>query len=347
MIQFEWKRLFQQSSKTRRSFVSPLTQTIRLTFRNWFYFIAGMAFMTLAKVKFIIKGYSSPKPFSISEYDKCAEYDIRVVDRWMDHLRKYAGNDAGDIVQNKTILELGPGSDLGIGLYLLSKGIKQYIAVDINNLAESVPHEFYKKLFNKISSIDNNADIRLLNEQLVKTQNKNNDRLNYVCRDDFDIAKAVGLSTIDIIFSQAAFEHFDDVDETVQKLSQITRAGTVIVAEIDLKTHTRWIRDKDPNNIYRYPKWFYRLFGFRGMPNRTRPSQYRDYFEKHGWSNITITPLNLLPTEYLEETKSSLSEEFRGLDKQMDCLSVLLCATRSKSSVMIAQSLPVACRPDI
>ena len=94
--------------------------------------------MILAKVKFLFKGYSSPKPFSISEYDKCVEYDISVVDKWMEHLKKYLGQ-VGDTLQNKTILELGPGSDLGIGLYLLSKGVRQYIAVDVNNLAESVP----------------------------------------------------------------------------------------------------------------------------------------------------------------------------------------------------------------
>ena len=152
--------------------------------------------------------------------------------------------------------------------------------------------------------------MRILHEQLVKTQQGSNDRLNYICRDDFDIVKAVGLSKIDIIFSQASFEHFDDVDETVCKLSEIAQAGTVIVAEIDLKTHTGRIRDKDPNNIYRYPKWFYDLFSFRGIPNRIRPYQYRECFERHGWSNVTIEPLNVLSAEYLEETKNSLSEEF-------------------------------------
>jgi len=326
--------------------VSACVQTIRSNFRNAFYFSSGVAFMILAKVKFLIKGYSSPKPFSISEYDKCVDYDIEVVSKWIAHLKKYLGQE-GDKLQNKTVLELGPGSDLGIGLYLISKGVIQYIAVDVNNLVESVPLEFYDKLFNKIGRIDSQADTGLLHEQLVKTQQGNNDRLNYICRDDFDIVKAVGLSKIDIIFSQAAFEHFDDVDETVRKLSEIARVGSVIVAEIDLKTHTRWIRDKDPNNIYRYPNWFYRLFSFRGIPNRIRPYQYRECFERHGWSNVTIEPLNVLTAEYLEETKNSLSDEFRGPGKQMNCLSVLLCATRSQSSMKIAQSLPVACRPDI
>jgi hypothetical protein len=63
------------------------------------------------------------------------------------------------------------------------------------------------------------------------------------------------------------------------------------VAEIDLKTHSRWIRDHDPNNIYRYSNAIYRALWFRGIPNRVRPYEYRAIFEAHGWTNVRITPL--------------------------------------------------------
>ena len=55
-------------------------------------------------------------------------------------------------------------------------------------------------------------------------------------------------------------------------------------------THSRWIRDKDPNNVYRYHERIYRLFDFRGIPNRVRPYRYRRAFERNGWSNVTTTP---------------------------------------------------------
>ena len=34
-------------------------------------------------------------------------------------------------------------------------------------------------------------------------------------RDDFDLVAAFGRSTIDMVFSQAAFEHFDDLEATI------------------------------------------------------------------------------------------------------------------------------------
>jgi hypothetical protein len=47
----------------------------------------------------------------------------------------------------------------------------------------------------------------------------------------------------------------------------------------DRQTHSRWIREKDPNNIYRYARWFYRLFYSSGQLNRVRLAEYARFFE--------------------------------------------------------------------
>jgi hypothetical protein len=108
--------------------------------RNKFYYFAGVVFLALAKIKNILRGYSSPKPFDISESQKCFDYDIRVVDRWLEHLDRYS--QIG--VAGKNILEIGPGSDLGVGIYLLSQGAHQYNACDVNNLMSEVQDSFYR-----------------------------------------------------------------------------------------------------------------------------------------------------------------------------------------------------------
>ena len=79
---------------------------------------------------------------------------------------------------------------------------------------------------------------------------------------DFNIVSAFGESTIDMVFSQAAFEHFDDIESTILQLNKVCKSGATFVAEINLKTHSRWIRDKDPDNIYRYPTGFTIYSGF-------------------------------------------------------------------------------------
>jgi len=124
--------------------------------------------------------------------------------------------------------------------------------------------------------------------QLAKIKDGYESRLRYVVNKNFDIVAAFGKATIDLVFSQAAFEHFDDIEKAVSQLSEICKDGALLVAEIDLKTHSRWIRDVDPNNIYRYSNYVYNLFRASGTPNRYRPYQYKEALERFGWSNIYI-----------------------------------------------------------
>ena len=156
---------------------------------NWFYFVAGIGFLALAKAKHVLYGYSTPKPFGLSELDRCIDYDV---------------------------------------------------------------------------------------------------------------------------------------DSTVSQLAKVVRPGGKIVAVIDLQTHSRWIREKDPNNIYRYPRWLYRLFYFPGQPNRVRPAQYRACFERHGWRDVAIAA-----TKTFDARGRSVHRDFRGC-QALDACSILLCATRGE-----------------
>lgn len=280
--------------------------------------------MALAKAKNILKGYSSPKPFNISESEKCIGYDIHVVEHWLSHLQQYTHS--ANSLADKNVLELGPGSDLGIGIYLLSKGCSQYNACDINDLMKSTPDSFYEQFFRKLESINNQANIDFLERQLKAAKTGNPSRLNYVVRNDFDIVSTFGKATVDLVFSQAAFEHFDDIEATISQISAVCKPGAILVVEIDLKTHSRWIRDKDPNNIYRYPSYVYDTFWFRGIPNRIRPFQYKETFERFGWTDISITPLTKLNVH--DTSYSGMNKTFADKKNQMDYLSFMLCARK-------------------
>jgi len=113
-------------------------------------------------------------------------------------------------------------------------------------------------------------------------------------------------------------------------MSTVARPGAKLVCEIDFKTHSRWIRDKDPNNIYRYSDWFYHLFYFRGIPNRVRPYEYKIILQNNGWEDIAIFPLQTLTDFEIQSIKPFLKARFQHEDNQMQVLSCILCATRSK-----------------
>lgn len=302
-------------------------EIIKNTLKNWFYWVSGLVFLALSKVKNIM-GYSTPKPFSINEFQRCVEYDINVVDNWIAHLTEY-GMDNKSSVNGNNILELGPGSDLGVGLYLLSKSAKEYSAIDVVNLVQSVPEEFYVCLLTQLKENNKNIDTSFLISELNKTRNGTNDKLNYICRNDFDIVNALGSRKIDIVFSQAAFEHFDNIDETIQAISAVTVQGAILIANIDLKTHSRWIREQDPNNIYRYPKRLYGLFGYRGIPNRVRPYQYKEALERNGWENVKIEANDILSEDRYNFVKKHFDNEFIEEKNQMNYLSIWVYATKT------------------
>jgi SAM-dependent methyltransferase len=226
------------------------------------YFLLGIAFLALAKGKHSLQGYKTPKPFDLTDIDRCVAYDIDVVESWTTHVD----------VRGKRVLEVGPGSDLGIGLYLLSKGAASYTAFDKFPLAHAVPKEFYNRF-----------------HELYGTGFPPLPNLHYVVREDFDLSQAVEPGTADLVLSNAAFEHVDDVPQLAKHLKTAVVPGGKICAHIDLRTHSRWIREHDAGNIYRYPRWLYRLFYFPGQPNRVTPQHYRDAFSAAGWKDVSVT----------------------------------------------------------
>jgi SAM-dependent methyltransferase len=268
--------------------------------RNAFYFAAGIPFLALAKAKHVLKGYSTPKPFALSETERCIDYDMRVAGDLLGHLRAYGGS-----VEGMNVLELGPGSDLGVGLYLMSAGAASYTAFDRNELAADVPEAFYERFRERLGvPIDMS-------------------RVRYIARKDFDVAAALPPDSIDLVISNAAFEHFDDVATTVRQLAKVVRRGGKVITIIDLQTHSRWIRDKDPNNIYRYPRWFYRLFYAPGQPNRMRPADYRRAFEGAGWRNVVVKT-----STRFDSRGRSVHKDFRDCE-WLDSRSIVLCAIRA------------------
>ncbi len=297
---------------------------ISQSYKNILYKFAGVFFLFLAKAKHTVLGYRTPRTFAMEEYDMAVRYDISVVDKWLQTLCKYTNNSIS--IKGQNVLELGPGADLGVGLYILHKGALKYTALDKHNLVDMVTPEFYEHLFAYLKENETNVDIPFLKAQLELAIKKKSGRINYKVRKNFDLSAAIDSKTVDIVFSQAVFEHFENVELTVRQLSEICKPGAIFIALIDLKTHSRWIRDKDPNNIYRYSDRFYNLFQFSGIPNRMRPYQYKHILKKHGWNQIKVVAKKSLSKESIQNCRSSLNSQFNDYVNQMDYLSVWICA---------------------
>ncbi|MFH0953372.1 MAG: methyltransferase domain-containing protein [Verrucomicrobiota bacterium] len=307
--------------------------------RNLLYKAAGAGILLLNKFRHAVAGYTTPRTFPSSDFDRAAAYDIQVVDRWLRRATQYLGADYS--LHGKTVLELGPGADLGTGLYLFYRGAGRYHALDANPLASNVQLEFYEHLIRKMKGLGvpgcmSDAELFVVAAAMRTGQGE---RLNYACRPDFSFS-AFAAESADLILSQAAFEHFSDIEKAIGEMSTVAKPGALLVAEVDLSTHSRWIRDRDPLNIYRYGDGYYGLCRFRGSPNRIRPRRYVELLVRNGWQNVRAIPTRVLEREYVARVESSLNGAFRGPENEMACLSTVLCATRPASARSISNAHP-------
>jgi len=279
-------------------------------YKTSFYFASGLAILLLNKIRYAARGYRDARPFSPAEVKKSVEYDRGVVDIFEEFLSDYCKSKHP--FSDKTVLELGPGPDIGVGALLLDKGARKYTAFDVNPLMDSTPTEFYLELAKDL-------ELDETKRQLALFEKRKSDRLVYVADPAFNIRK-VGEKSVDLVVSMAAFEHFVDPLEALRQLTTVVRDGAVLCAEIDLMTHSRWIREADPNNIYRFPRPLYRLLNYSGIPNRVRPETWERLMAELGWQDIRI-----IPRLRLDSTK--LSHSLRGLSRSVgdSDMSVLTC----------------------
>jgi SAM-dependent methyltransferase len=292
--------------------------------RNLLFKTIGTALFALVSFKRTRQGYGDPRPFPVTDFNRAIDYDLKVIREWREYLNRYLSSPLD--LRGQVVLELGPGADLGVGLALRRLGCSHYKALDAVELVRSVPLSFYQALFQRLEAdLAGPTPISELSADLECWQWGRGDRLNHVVREDFDPG-IFGEREVDLVVSQAAFEHFDDVGNTLQRLEPVVKPGGLLCTQIDLETHTRYIREMDPLNIYRMSDGLYRRLHFTGAPNRVRPRQYVQLLESHGWRNVRVFPMKTLAPEYVAAVEPHLNPRFRG--SEIEILGMMLCATK-------------------
>ncbi len=299
------------------------------------FFCLGLVVLVINKVRYAVFGYTTPRPFSVGDAERVIASERTVIDGWREAFARYTGRDGMELLRGKTVLEIGPGEDMGTALLGLAQGARRYCAFDVNDLARIRRDDFYEVFFSDLERQSAIGPERLtmlrgsLERALSGTDDVHADIVFRVA-DRFDEEFFQGKG-IDVVVSQAAWEHIEDVDDLLRRMSGVVVPGAVLVAEIDLATHTRWLRERDVLNIYRYPSWLWRWLSFRGAPNRIRPDQYRELLERYGWERVDISPKFLADAAYYETVKGSLAPNYRSEERRMQCYGIVVCATKKNA----------------
>jgi ubiquinone/menaquinone biosynthesis C-methylase UbiE len=289
--------------------------------RQWFFWWLGIGILFANKVRYRITGYHRPREFSVAQTRKAVQYDHEVVERWERVLiEKGFGTQP---FAGKRILELGPGADLGVGLILVAKGAESYTAYDKNPLADRAPKELHNAVITSI--IDAGARKRA-EEALLAYVTKQPTTLTFKQDHSFSF-NWLPAESVDLVVSNAAFEHFDHVPEILTQVARVLAPGGALVAQVDLQTHTRVLRDRDPLNIYRYPRLLYRLAKFSGIPNRVRPSVYEKTLSDLGFTLIDIIPEIVMDEAKLKRDRPYVRRRYRK-DPTLGVLSFIVIAKK-------------------
>ena len=92
----------------------------------------------------------------MSSSQRCIDYDIRVVEDWLTHLRKFRLTTARSKAKAYSNSARHGPRDRHLPSF---KGMLKYNACDVNDIMKSTPESFYDDLFTALEDMKGKADI--------------------------------------------------------------------------------------------------------------------------------------------------------------------------------------------
>lgn len=262
---------------------------------------------------------------------------------WLRHLSmlsQHGLNTTPDVVA-----EIGPGPSLGVGLMALLTGSQSYYALDVaehTNLEanrdvltelvgllrrrEDIPaDEEFPNLHPPLSAYTFPSDILgedrlrrgLSEDRIARIRDQLSDSaspergpvIRYYC--PWHGPEVIRRESVDMIFSQAALEHVDDLEHTYQAMHAWLKPGGVMSHEVDFKCHGT---AAEFNGHWTYSDLAWKWVKGRDayLINREPLSRHLELLSGTGFNLISVVPDQ--KTGGVE--RRQLSPRFRGLSEE-------------------------------
>jgi SAM-dependent methyltransferase len=266
----------------------------------------------------------------LNDYEKNLAYDKEV----LQNLLSFGGQ--SDFLQDKKILEIGPGPDLLLGLLFLEAGGASYQAIDYFSVL-SAPIYFYENLKKSLSAPRALTAVDQIIASLSEKLAINYPLISYQILKIENIAEEKSLNNdfakYDFIFSKDVLEHVENLDNAFQAMFKILENNGVMIHKIDFQTHTSFIQETDPLNFLRYNDYIYKkLVKFKGGPNRWRLPELISIAERTGFKIEKIYIDKEINESDLTKMKKYFSEYYRNIgDNYLVPLSAWIMFKKVKS----------------
>ena len=229
------------------------------------------------------------------------EYCMKVVS---DYLRvlQLAGIESTGFIEDKVILEYGPGDFLGVALILIKMGAKRIYCIDRFPLKNE---RLYKDLYNKMLASSNySANFSQMSwDEIINRQ------IIYLSAKDgiYQLPEKA-----DLILSRAVLEHCNDLEKTFLNMSQNIADHGMMIHKVDFTSHGTHL--KSPLDFLCYSDITWHLMTSRkGSPNRWRWNKYKELIKRHSFRILFEESESDYSMPELNRIRPFLAPNFRDL----------------------------------
>lgn len=234
----------------------------------------------------------------------------------------------------ETVLEIGPGTSLGVGIAALLSGVNKYFAYDLNPLLtrEGSAHLIFEigSLYackERFAEEDSTLPVADLPPQIFSSERmsyflspewmehircslENQNDLIYYFNDSSELAA----NSVDYIFSQSVLEHVEELDAMYQLMWKWLKPGGVMTHSIDFSSHGT---SKEWNGHWAVSDWIWRLMGGKRLyfVNRVPLSSHAALLQSTGFElqgihsikRVSSLPRDVLAARFLDLTETDLT----------------------------------------
>jgi hypothetical protein len=209
-------------------------------------------------------------------------------------------------LNEKSILEYGPGDILGVALLMYSYGAKEIHCVDKFPMLKFSKKNI-KIYTNIISSLDDNHRRRAATAFIEYGKPESGFSQEKIRYNVTESGLSGELQKYDFVISRAVLEHVNNLDATFLDISKCLNSDGISIHQVDLKSHG--LDRYKPFDFLTWPNFLYKLmYSHKGFPNRWRVNKYIELAQRH-----KLHMKKLIPTEQIaldKDTSLKLAKEF-------------------------------------
>lgn len=216
-------------------------------------------------------------------------------------------------LENRVILEYGPGDILGVALLLYAHGAKMVHCVDRFPLQKMTSKNIsvYHCIIEKLSGLEKERARYAFKIPGNPSSGFNDSIINYSTTKNGLSGK---IKKYDLIISRAVLEHVNDIDATFSDIKTSLAIHGKSIHKVDLKSHG--LDRYQPFDFLTWPCFLYELmYSHKGFPNRWRVDKYIDAAKKNQLIVEKLFPTETLSKHEIDFIHPYIPTKFQAISK--------------------------------